>query len=63
LALTLSPLVSVRPGELRKAEREHFFDLEQAEWRIPRAGEGVVLPDQEQLHAQIDCAHRRHASH
>ena len=34
LALKLSPLVFVRPGELRKAEREHF-DLEQAEWRIP----------------------------
>jgi integrase len=34
LALKLSPLVFVRPGELRKAEREHF-DLEQCEWRIP----------------------------
>ena len=34
LALKLSPLVFVRPGELRKAEREHF-DLGQAEWRIP----------------------------
>jgi integrase len=34
LALKLSPLVFVRAGELRKAEREHF-DLERAEWRIP----------------------------
>ncbi|MFL6599905.1 MAG: hypothetical protein ACJ8R9_01065 [Steroidobacteraceae bacterium] len=34
LALKLSPLVFVRPGELRKAERAHF-DLENAEWRIP----------------------------
>jgi integrase len=34
LALKLSALVFVRPGELRKAERAHF-DLENAEWRIP----------------------------
>ena len=34
LALKLSPLLFVRPGELRKAERAHF-DLETAEWRIP----------------------------
>jgi len=33
LALKLAPLVFVRPGELRKAEREHF-DLQAAEWRI-----------------------------
>jgi len=35
LALKRSPLVFVRPFELRKAEREHF-DLDDAEWRIPR---------------------------
>jgi integrase len=35
LALRLSPLLFVRPGELRKAERAHF-DLDHAEWRIPR---------------------------
>jgi integrase len=35
LALTLSPLVFVRPGELRMAERAHF-DLERAEWRIAK---------------------------
>jgi integrase len=34
LALRLSPLVFVRPGELRKAEWEHF-DFEEAHWRIP----------------------------
>jgi len=34
LALKLSPLLFVRPGELRKAERAHFH-LETAEWRIP----------------------------
>lgn len=33
LALKLAPLVFVRPGELRKAERAHF-DLAAAEWRI-----------------------------
>jgi integrase len=35
-ALTLAPLVFVRPGELRKAEWAEF-DLERAEWRIPAA--------------------------
>jgi integrase len=35
-ALQLAPLVSVRPGELRKAEWAEF-DLEQGEWRIPAA--------------------------
>lgn len=34
-ALKLSPLVFVRPGELRKAQRAQF-DLDAAEWRIPR---------------------------
>jgi integrase len=34
LARKLSPLVFVRPGDLRNAERGHF-DLEQAECRIP----------------------------
>jgi hypothetical protein len=33
-ALRLSPLVFVRPGELRSAQWEHV-DLERAEWRIP----------------------------
>jgi len=33
-ALKLSPLVFVRPGELRKAEWSEF-DLDAAEWRIP----------------------------
>ena len=33
-ALQLSPLVFVRPGELRAAEWKEF-DLENAEWRIP----------------------------
>lgn len=35
-ALKLSPLVFVRPGELRKAEWTEF-DLDAAEWRIPAA--------------------------
>jgi integrase len=35
-ALTLAPLVFVRPGDLRKAEWAEF-DLEHAEWRIPAA--------------------------
>jgi len=34
LALKLSPLVFVRPGELRKAEWSEI-DLREAEWRIP----------------------------
>jgi len=33
-ALQLAPLLIVRPGELRKAEWEHF-DFGSAEWRIP----------------------------
>ncbi len=36
LALKLSPLVFVRPGELRRAEWAEF-DLEAAVWRIPAA--------------------------
>jgi integrase len=36
LALTLAPLVFVRPGELRAAEWSEF-DLANAEWRIPAA--------------------------
>lgn len=36
LALQLSPLVFVRPGELRRAEWSEI-DLEQAVWRIPPA--------------------------
>ena len=35
-ALRLSPLLFVRPGELRQAEWSEF-DLEAAEWRIPSA--------------------------
>jgi len=34
-ALQLAPLVFVRPGELRRAEWAHF-DLDEAQWRIPR---------------------------
>lgn len=34
IALRLSPLVFVRPGELRRAEWSEF-DLDAAEWRIP----------------------------
>lgn len=33
-ALSLAPLVFVRPGELRAAEWKEF-DLDNAEWRIP----------------------------
>jgi integrase len=33
-AMSLAPLVFVRPGELRKAEWKEF-DLERGEWRIP----------------------------
>lgn len=46
-ALKLSPLVFVRPSELRKAEWKEF-DLDAAEWRIPAArmkmGEEHIVP-------------------
>jgi integrase len=46
-ALKLAPLVFVRPGELRGAEWREF-DLEAAEWRIPRErmkmGERHIVP-------------------
>ena len=47
LALRLSPLVFVRPGELRGAEWAEF-DLVNAEWRIPgvrmKMGEQHIVP-------------------
>jgi len=46
-ALKLSPLVFVRPGELRKAQWSEF-DLANAEWRIPsgrmKMGEEHIVP-------------------
>jgi integrase len=46
-ALRLSPLVFVRPGELRRAEWPEF-DLDGAEWRIPaermKMGEKHIVP-------------------
>lgn len=46
-ALSLAPLVFVRPGELRKAEWTEF-NLDNAEWRIPaermKMGEQHIVP-------------------
>jgi integrase len=44
-ALRLAPLVFVRPGELRKAEWEHF-DLEAAEWRyfVTKTNKQHIVP-------------------